>query len=85
MVMNIQQRKAALKQIADDAETLIQVSSQVMANAARLKSEATTALNELGGSDGRHRKVNKSSLNTKNILDIKGSITKGAKPYNLNS
>lgn len=83
--MNIQQRKAALKQIADGAETLMQVANQQMAIAARLKSEATTALNELGGSDGRRRKVKNSSLDSKSILDIKGSITKGAKPYNPNS
>lgn len=83
--MNIQQRKAALKQIADEAETLMQVANQVMVNAARLKSEATTALNELGGSDGRRRKVNKSNLDPKDILSIRGGVTKGAKPYNINA
>lgn len=75
--MNRKQQIAFYKSQLAEAETLKSCGRQIIANAARIESEAKRALDMLGNSSGRTRK-GKNVLSESQELKLIGSLTKSA-------
>lgn len=73
--MNKQQQIAELNRQIKVGSELMQVAKQNHEVAARIVSEAQSALNELGGSKGQARKGSKHKLSEETKLKLKASLT----------
>jgi hypothetical protein len=77
VIMNIAKEKAKYKRLADTADSCIELATQLLNTATHLKSEATTALNELGDSTGGGRKAQKLELSDLDKARLRAGITAG--------
>jgi hypothetical protein len=77
VIMNIAKEKAKYKRLADTADSCIELATQLLNTATHLKSEATTALNELGDFSGGGRKAPKFKLNEIDKARIRANLTAG--------
>lgn len=75
--MNIAKEKAKYKRLADTADSCIELATQLLNTATHLKSEATTALNELGDSTGGGRKAQKYELSEIDKARLRVGLTAG--------
>jgi len=75
--MNIAKEKAKYKRLAATADSCIELANQLLNTATHLKSEATTALKELGDSGGGGRKAPKHELNEAEKARLRNQLTGG--------
>jgi hypothetical protein len=75
----VQERIAAIKRIKHDAGLLREVADQVKAQAARLETEADSALLAFGSDSRAGRKARKPGLNAELAIKLQGGLTKMGK------
>jgi len=75
--MNIAKEKAKYKRLEATADSCIELATQLLNTATHLKSEATTALMELGDSEGGGRKAPKHELSEAEKARLRGQLTGG--------